>query len=236
MPSLVEAVLFDFSGTLLRTRAADDLVAAVLTEAGIDLPEAEVHEWADRLERSGGLPAGEYRPEIPEQLLPVWKLRDLEMAAHRTAFTTLIKASGWPWPELAEALYERRTQAESWVLYPDSLATLSALRERGIRTAVVSNVGWDPRPVLDFHGVLPLVDAVVLSYEEGCVKPDPAIFTKACARLGVEPEHAFMVGDNRRADGGAEAVGIRVFFVDQVLVEERPDGFAPMLAAAGVTR
>lgn len=233
MPSSPKAVLFDFSGTLLRTRPPHDLVATVLAEAGITLPEAEVRGWAERLERSGGLPAGDFRPEIPDRLRAVWKRRDLEKAAHRTAYTTLIKDSGWPWPELADALYDRRMRPEAWAPYPDSLATLSALRERGIRTAVVSNIGWDPRPVLDFHGVTPLADAVVLSYEEGCAKPDPAIFTKACARLGVEPEHAFMVGDNRRADGGAAAVGIRVFFVDPVPVEERPDGFAPLLAAAG---
>ncbi len=44
-----------------------------------------------------------------------------------------------------------------------------------------------------------------------------------------------MVGDDRRADGGAEAAGIRTFFVDPLPVRERPGGFAPLLAEAGVT-
>jgi putative hydrolase of the HAD superfamily len=41
-----------------------------------------------------------------------------------------------------------------------------------------------------------------------------------------------MVGDDRRADGGAEAVGIRTFFVDPLPAHERPEGFAPLLAEA----
>jgi putative hydrolase of the HAD superfamily len=45
-----------------------------------------------------------------------------------------------------------------------------------------------------------------------------------------------MVGDDRRADGGAEAIGIRTFFVDPVPVQDRPDGFAPLLAEAGIGR
>jgi HAD superfamily hydrolase (TIGR01549 family) len=230
----VEAVLFDFSGTLMRSAPPYRRVAATLAEAGISLPDAEVREWAERLDWSGGLPGGHSTAGIPERFRAEWERRDLDPAAHRGAYTNLIKNSGWPWPELADAVYDRCMLAEEWAPYPDSLSALSALRERGIRTAVVSNIGWDPRTVLEVHGVTPLVDAIVLSYEEGCAKPDPAIFTKACARLGVEPEHALMVGDDRRADGGAAAVGIRVFFVDPVPVEERPDGFAPLLAAAGI--
>lgn len=234
MPSPVEAVLFDYSGTLMRAEPPYHKVAATLAEAGIALPEAEVREWAERLDRSGGLPGGNVRPQIPEPIRAEWERRDLDPAAHHGAYTKLIVRSGWPWPELVGPVYERCMRPEEWAPYPDSLATLSALRERGIRTAVVSNIGWDPRPVLDFHGVTPLVDEILLSYEEGCVKPDPAIFMKACARLGVEPERTLMAGDDRRADGGAAAVGIRVFYVDHVPVAERPDGFAPLLAAADI--
>lgn len=236
MPSPVEAVLFDFSGTLMRAAPPYRRVAAVLAEAGIALPAAEVRAWAERLERSGGLPGGHFKADIPERFRAEWERRDLDPAAHRGAYTDLIKNSGWPWPELADTVYDRCTRPEEWAPYPDSLSALKALREHGIRTAVVSNIGWDPRPVLDFHGVTPLADEILLSYEEGCAKPDPALFTKACARLGADPRATLMTGDDRRADGGATAVGIRVFFVDPVPVEERPDGFAPLLAAAGAAR
>jgi putative hydrolase of the HAD superfamily len=234
MPEPIEAVLFDFSGTLMRAEPPYRRVGAVLAEAGISLPDAEVHEWVDRLERSGGLPGGHFPAVIPDRFRADWERRDLDAAAHRAAYTGLIKSSGWPWPELADVIYDRGTRPGEWAPYPDALPALSALAGRGIHTAVISNIGWDARPVLAAHGITPLVDAILLSYEEGVCKPDPALFTKACARLGVEPARTLMVGDDRRADGGAEAVGIRTFFVDPVPVRERPDGFAAMLAEAGV--
>ena len=233
MSEPVEAVLFDFSGTLMRAEPPDRRVAELLAEAGVGLPDGEAYAWARRLERSGGLPGGQFKAVIPEEIRETWERRDLDPAAHRGAYTWLINNSGWPWPELADALYDMCTRPADWAPYPDTLPALTALAGRGIRTAVVSNIGWDPRPVLVAHGIADLVDAILLSYEEGCAKPDSALFRKACARLGSDPARTLMVGDDRRADGGAEAVGIRTFFVDPVPVAQRPVGFGPLLAAAG---
>ncbi len=47
--------------------------------------------------------------------------------------------------------------------------------------AVVSNIGFDLRPLCAALGFAELVDAFVLSYEVGRCKPDPAIFLQACA-------------------------------------------------------
>ncbi|GAA3243665.1 hypothetical protein GCM10020256_68710 [Streptomyces thermocoprophilus] len=38
-----------------------------------------------------------------------------------------------------------------------------------------------------------------------------------------------MVGDEPRADGGAEALGCAVHFVEHLPVAERPDGLRPVL-------
>jgi putative hydrolase of the HAD superfamily len=232
MSEPVHAVLFDFSGTLMRAEPAERWVAAVLTEAGVGLSEEEIRLWALRLEDAGGLPGGRAPGHIPDRLRAVWDQRDLDPAAHRAAYTGLIMYAGWPWPELADALHRRSTQPQAWALYPDTLHTLTALAERGIHTAVISNIGWDPRPVLAAHTLAGYFDEVLLSYEEGRRKPDPVLFTTACTRLGVHPRHTLMVGDNRRADGGAEAVGIRTFYVDPLPVQDRPDGFTPMLGEA----
>jgi FMN phosphatase YigB (HAD superfamily) len=40
----------------------------------------------------------------------------------------------------------------------------------------------------------------------GRTKPDPAIFQRACAMLGVDPERTLMVGDSP-ADAGAVGAG-----------------------------
>jgi len=98
---------------------------------------------------------------------------------------------------------------------------------------VVSNIGWDLRPVFRAHGLDPYVDAYVLSYEHGVQKPDARLFKTACAALGVEPGDVLMVGDDRRADGGAAALGCGVHFVDHLPVAGRPDGLRPVLDLVG---
>ena len=105
---------------------------------------------------------------------------------------------------------------------------LRALRANRVPIAVVSNIGWDPRPVLARYGVDVDIDLLVLSYERGVEKPDPRIFTAACDELGVRPADAVMIGDNPENDGGSRAVGIP--FVE---VAEDPDtrGAGELVAA-----
>ena len=97
--------------------------------------------------------------------------------------------------------------------YPDTIRTLHALHSAGIPVAVVSNIGWDPRPVLRTYGTLDLLDVLVLSDERGVQKPDPAIFRLACTELAIEPTDALMVGDNADTDGAATAIGRRFVLV-----------------------
>jgi putative hydrolase of the HAD superfamily len=110
---------------------------------------------------------------------------------------------------------------------------LAALRERGVAVGVVSNIGWDLRPVFREHGVDPYVDAYVLSYEHGIQKPDTRLFALACDALGVGPEDTLMVGDDRHADGGAADLGCAVHFVEHRPVTERPDGLRAVLDLVG---
>jgi HAD superfamily hydrolase (TIGR01549 family) len=78
---------------------------------------------------------------------------------------------------------------------------------------IVSDTGWDYRPVLTRHGWLDLFGSVVLSYEHGAAKPTPHLFLTACAELGVEPSETLMVGDNALTDGGAINAGLRVLLL-----------------------
>ena len=74
--------------------------------------------------------------------------------------------------------------------------------------------------MLALHGADAYIEAVVLSYEHGVQKPDPAIFRIACAELGVAARrYALMIGDNPDADGAATRIGMRF-----VQVPPHPDG------------
>ena len=106
----------------------------------------------------------------------------------------------------AEALYGRVIDPASWTPYPDTTTVLSGLHQRGIKTAVVSNIAFDLRPAFEAAGVAGDVDEFVLSFEVGAVKPDPARCRTALDRLGVPADRALMVGDSDEADGGARAL------------------------------
>jgi putative hydrolase of the HAD superfamily len=228
------AVLFDFSGTLFHIESTESWLRAVLAEAGLSLPEPELLRAAQELARVGALPGGAsaMRP-VTGELAGLWEIRDKSAELHRTVYTGLSRQVPLPDPALHDALYDRHMTPAAWAPYPDAADVLRALRERGIRVGVVSNIGWDLRPVFREHGLDAYVDTYVLSYEHGIQKPDARLFATACAALDADPKDVLMVGDDRRADGGAAALGCGVHFVEHVPVTERPDGLRPVLDLAG---
>ncbi|WP_329280626.1 HAD family hydrolase [Streptomyces sp. NBC_01451] len=227
------AVLFDFSGTLFRIESTEAWLRAVLAEHGVVLPEPDVALSARALEAAGALPGGAAPERLPEELAAVWGIRDESAELHRAAYTGVARQVPLPDPALYDALYERHMTPGAWTPYADAVEVLGVLRERGISVGVVSNIGWDLRPVFREHGLDPYVDAYVLSYEHGVQKPDPRLFTVACDALGVVPDDVLMVGDDRRADGGAAALGCAVHFVDHLPVSQRPHGLRPVLDLIG---
>ncbi|KOV89501.1 HAD family hydrolase [Streptomyces sp. NRRL B-3648] len=223
------AVLFDFSGTLFRIESAESWLRAVLAERGHTLPDLELTRAARALEAAGGLPGGPEPVDLPADLAGLWAVRDESAELHRAAYTGLSRRVPLPDPGLYDALYDRHMAPAAWSPYPDAEKVLRTLRERGVGVGVVSNIGWDLRPVFRAHGLDAYVDQYVLSYEHGVQKPDPRLFSAACAALGADPRRVVMVGDNRTADGGAAALGCRVHFVDHLPVDRRPDALLPVL-------
>jgi putative hydrolase of the HAD superfamily len=94
-------------------------------------------------------------------------------------------------------------------LYEDTVPFFGRLRAQGISIALVSNCGNTTRPLLDYLGVIPLVDAAILSCEVGSIKPFPDIYACALEELGVAAADAVMVDDQPGYCAGAEAAGVR---------------------------
>ncbi|MEV1023426.1 HAD-IA family hydrolase [Streptomyces sp. NPDC050264] len=226
----IEAVLFDFSGTLFRIESAASWLRAVLDETRLTMSYTEFERAARALHDVGALPGGSTAHiTVPGHLTELMAVRDVDATRHRAAYTGLAREVPLPDDRLYDALYERHMRPAAWHPYPDALDVLSGLRERGIPVGVVSNIGWDPRPVFVEHGLDRYVDTYVLSYRHGVTKPDPRLFSAACEALGVAPHDTLMVGDDRRADAGATALGCAVHFVDHLPAEQRPDGLRPVL-------
>lgn len=226
----IKGVLFDFSGTLFRIETTQRWLTAVLEETGTALAPAEVAELVQGLERAGALPGGPPPQAVPAHLAELWATRDETPERHRALYTGLARQVELPDPRLYDALYDRHMSPAAWRPYPDAGEVLEALQRQAVRVGVISNIGWDLRPVFRAHGLDAAVDTFVLSYEHGVQKPDPALFRIACEALGVDPHDVLMVGDDRHADAGAAAVGCAVHFVEHLPVERRPDGLRPLLA------
>ena len=207
----VEAVLFDFHGTLAQVEPPVRWVRRAAAACGVQLDEARATALADVFliaGRAGGPPPA----KLPPALAEVYADRDLSPQAHRAAYTGLADTVPHGIEGLATALYERLLIPDGWQTYPDTVPTLRELRRRGVPVAVVSNIGFDIRPLCEAFGFADLVDAWVLSYEVGTCKPDVAIFQYACDRLGVAPHRALMVGDSR-ADAAAAEAGCEVLIL-----------------------
>ncbi|GAB3276831.1 HAD-IA family hydrolase [Actinocorallia lasiicapitis] len=232
---MIKGVMFDFSGTLLRIEPIEEWVRAVLDTSETSLPEAAILACVERLEHFGAQPGGPAPAEIPPRIHPLWTTRDLTAENHRAAYTALTIEALPPLPSfttrlLADALYDRTQHPAAWRPYPDTAPTLAALHERGIPVAVVSNIGWDLRPVFSHHALSPYIDHYLLSYEFGAQKPDPSVFEAACAALGLPPAAVLMVGDDLHADTGAAALGCPLHLVEPLPADARPSALLPVLA------
>ncbi|MEV0717823.1 HAD family hydrolase [Asanoa sp. NPDC050611] len=226
----VEAVLFDFHGTLAQVEEPVAWVHAAAVACGATLDRGKATVLADRL-LTAGRAGGPLPARVPVHLAEVWADRDLYPHAHRAAYVGLASTVSTDIEGLADALYDRLLGAHGWLPYADTAETLKSLRAAGVPVAVVSNIGFDLRPHFEAWGLTELVDAFVLSYEVGRCKPDPAIFLRACGMLGVDPERALMVGDTP-ADAGAVRAGMSAL----VLPAGEPGAVNGLAAAVALTR
>ena len=94
-------------------------------------------------------------------------------------------------------------------LVPGARTALEELRASGLRLACVAN--WDVglHQELERLGVAELFDIVVTSADVGAPKPAPLIFERALNSLGVQPEAAVHIGDEKLDSEGAAAAGMR---------------------------
>jgi putative hydrolase of the HAD superfamily len=200
------AILFDLDGTLWdRTSAVRALAHQQHEHLGDVLGHISREQYVDRIIR----------------------LDDLGRVDKRVLYETIGVEFGFPESEVA------RLHADFWTRFalhtrpfPEVIDTLRHLRNAGVKLGIVTNgAAVVQQAKIEQLGLSGLVDAVLISEREGVRKPNPEIFHRAVARLGVEVSQTWFIGDNPNDDvAGAVAVGLRTFW------RECPDWATPTVA------
>lgn len=191
---LVDTVIFDLGGVLMRNGGPMDLLARfghheqALRTVGILMGpygEDSDHPW-HRAERG-----------------------EVTLAECRTATRAALAEAGIelpPAPSSGPAIVFERNEA-MWALVAD-------LRAAGIRTGVLTNNVREFRdawwPTADYPS---LFDDVVDSHEVGVRKPNPAIYTLALERLGATAHRSVFLDDIASNVAAAARVGMHAFQV-----------------------
>lgn len=106
-------------------------------------------------------------------------------------------------------------EIRSLKLYPEVPQVLRALRDRGYRLGVCSNLAY-PYVLPATRLLGEMIDAAVWSCEVGAIKPDIVIYEIAASSLGIAPVEILMIGDNYRADvEGPRLVGLQALHLDR---------------------
>jgi putative hydrolase of the HAD superfamily len=111
-------------------------------------------------------------------------------------------------PEQIDGLIE--SDILMWTsLNEEMLGWVVALQNAGLRTAILSNMGWE---ILGYmrqeFGWLAHFQHHTWSCELGIGKPDPAIYTHTCEKLGTAPAETLFLDDKPENIAAAEQVGL----------------------------
>ncbi|GIE98118.1 HAD family hydrolase [Paractinoplanes rishiriensis] len=174
--------------------------AVLIDLGGVLVPDylgAAANYWAGRL----GIAPGDF-------LAAVFAGNDEAVLVGRTSESAWWELVGERLRRDAAAVDEiRRDLAARHRWDAELVDGLRGLRGR-VAIAIVSNAWPAARARIVEAGVDRLVDAVVLSCEVGCAKPDRRIYEIALRRLGVEPGDALFVDDTEGHVDAARSLGM----------------------------
>ncbi|MDR3741330.1 MAG: HAD family phosphatase [Terracidiphilus sp.] len=181
----LRAVVFDYGMVLTGkpdARAHDEMVRIT----GLPVEEFERLYWADRHAYDEGKLTG----------MAFWEklLRDAELDLPETAVSEL---NAW--------------DARMWTTEnPAMVAWQVRLKERGLKTAILSNMGDSVlESILKTYAWISNFDVLVWSYQLRMAKPFPAIYQHTLAQLEVDAGQTLFVDDRLENVEAARALGMQ---------------------------
>lgn len=181
MNSKVRAVLFDLDGTLLDT--APDLIAA-----------------ANGLRALHGLailPSSQFRASVSRGGRAILKAAFAHLDEDERESLVLPFLNVY-----------RENIAVGTILFPGFEETLHSLEAAHFRLGIVTNKpAWLTEALISAMGLAGRFSSILCGDSLPEQKPHPAPVLEACRQLGVKPEQALMVGDNKRDIDSARGAG-----------------------------
>jgi putative hydrolase of the HAD superfamily len=196
----IRAVLFDVDDTLFDRKGAQPLVLEIIVKK---LPEIfrkmEMEKITAAFTESDVITTRDFESGAPSE-----GLRDI-----RSRLFLRLLGIDEDYAETITEMYVREYPAVKAPV-PGSRDTVKELG-RSYKTGIVSNGFPDVQYTkLETMGLRQKFSCIVLSEEIGIRKPDPAIFTRAAALLGIEAEECLYVGDSYTNDViGAAGAGMK---------------------------
>ena len=183
----LRAVVFDY-GMVLTGPQDPEAHAALMRITGLPLDRFESLYWADRHAYDEGKLTG----------LAFWQ--------------KFLRQAGLP-PDQKRVEELNQWDARMWTTQnPAMLAWQQQLKQRGLLTAILSNMGDNVLENMErTFDWLPRFDVLVWSYQVRMAKPAPAIYRLVLKRLGTRPEETLFLDDRPVNVEAARALGMLAF-------------------------
>ncbi len=205
----LRAVFLDIGDTVIRPSPSwEHIYAMALAEFGVDVDIEELNRALRAAYHHGGWgTTGGFEPTE-------------DTSFRRTVEIDQRAIGGLGLGPMPEAFFRRLSglflETDNWHVFPEVLATLDALHERGLVVGAVSNWVWSLPELLHSLGLVDHFDFIAASARIGFEKPHPEIFRYALDRAEAAPGEVIHVGDHIDADvDGARAVGIGAVLIDR---------------------
>jgi putative hydrolase of the HAD superfamily len=193
--ALPRAILFDLDDTLIRAYAQPEEAWRRLLDTfaePLDAPDAPA------IERVRVAVMDEARRLWSDQTVAArWRL-DIP-GARRLATRRGLARLGYDDEALADRIADAFTEMrrQEYRLYPDAHTTVDALRQAGVKLALVTNgASATQRDKITRFDLAHRFDHIQIEGEFGQGKPELAVYRHALEKIGCEACDAWMVGDN----------------------------------------
>lgn len=201
-----KAVLFDLGGTIIKTVDVPEVYRRILEAYCVKAFYEDIAEAHRENEEDFDV---ESLIELKQDFWVEWNARVLErigISENREFLARKIDELWWDYADSG--------------IYSDAVEALNQLKNKGIKTGVVTNAfEKDYRQILQKLDLLNLDDYLdVFVGIDACnkAKPDKAIFLYAVNKLGVLPEEALFVGDSVEKDyEGAKNAGLKPLLINR---------------------